>query len=141
MKDVECFQICDYQLKPLTPDRLAERIRGLLDHPRLRFTLNDYKGRLECAIKRRTDGRVRDLRVEVRDGHIIVHGCTQSFHVNQLALAAVLEAIEASESQSLRVESEIEVCGDCESTVPTMCFNSKEKHEFLQWNGSGEEDL
>jgi len=65
---------------------------------------------------------------------------TESYHVKQLVLAAVLEAIEASESQSLRVESEIAVCGDCQSTVPAMCFNSKGRQEALRWNGSGEAD-
>ena len=140
LKGVERFPISDYQVKPLAPDRLAGRLRSLLGHPRLRFTLDDHNGRLECAIARRTGGRVRDLCVEVRDGRVIVRGCTESHHVKQLVLAAVLEAIEASESQCLRVELEIEVCGDCQSTVPAMCFNSKGKRESLRWNRSGEAD-
>ena len=71
------------------------------------------------------------MRVEVCEGRVIVRGCTESHHVKQLALAALQEAFEASESQSLRVESEIEVCGDCQSTIPAMCFNSKGV-----WDGS-----
>jgi hypothetical protein len=71
------------------------------------------------------------LRVESCDGRVIVRGCSESHHVKQLVLAAVLEAIEASESHNVRVESEIEVCGDCQSTVPAMCFNSKKIWESL----------
>lgn len=140
LKGVVHFPINDYHLTPLAPDRLAGRLRLLLDHPRLRFTLGDHNGRLECAIVRRTGGRVRDLHVEVCEGRVIVRGCTESHHVKQLALAAVIEALEASESQSLRVESEIEVCGDCQSTIPATCFNSRGTQESLRWNRSAEAD-
>jgi CheY-like chemotaxis protein len=105
------FPISDYHLKPLAPDRLAGRLHSLLNHPRLHFTLAEQTGRLECSIARRTGGRVRDLRVETADGHVIVRGRSDSHHVKQLALAAVLEAFEASESQSERVELDIEVRG------------------------------
>ena len=103
------FPISDYHLKPLPPDRMAGRLRTLLDHPRLRFTLAEQNGRLECLIARRTGGRVWGLSVETVDGQIIVRGRSDSHHVKQLALAAVLEAFEASESQSERVELDIEV--------------------------------
>jgi CheY-like chemotaxis protein len=103
------FPISDYHLKPIPPDRLAGRLRTLLDHPRLRFTLAEQNGRLECLIARRTGGRVCDLSVETVDGRIIVHGRSDSHQAKQLALAAVLEAFEASESQSERVELDIEV--------------------------------
>jgi hypothetical protein len=71
------------------------------------------------------------------DRRVVVCGCTESHYVKQLVLVAVLEAIEASETQNRRVESEIEVCADCPSTVPEMCFNSKGKRESLRCNGSG----
>ena len=103
------FPIGDYQLKPLAPDRLAGRLRSLLAHPKLRFTLAEQNGRLECSITRRTSGRVRDLRVETVDGRVVVRGRCDSHHVKQLVLAAVLEAFEASQSQSERVEFDIEV--------------------------------
>ena len=103
------FPISDYQLKPLAPDRLAGRLRAILAHPKLRFTMAEQNDRLECSITRRTGGRVRDLRVDTVDGRIIVRGRSDSHHVKQLALAAVLEAFEASESQSERVEMDIEV--------------------------------
>ena len=92
--------------------------------------MDDHKGRLECAIARRTGNRVRDLHVEACDGRVIVRGYTESYHVKQLALAAVMETIEASKCQSLMVESAIEVCGDCQLTVSAMRFNRKGKWGF-----------
>ena len=109
LQGVGRFPISDYQLKPLAPGRLAGRLRSLLNYPRLRFTLAEQAGRLECLIARRTGGRVQDLRVETVDGRVIVHGRSDSHHVKQLVLAAVLEAFEASESQSDRVQLDIEV--------------------------------
>jgi DNA-binding response OmpR family regulator len=103
------FPISDYHLKPLAPDRLVGRLRTILAHPKLRFTLAEQNGRLECSIARRTGGRVYELRVETVDGRVIVRGRSDSHHAKQLALAAVLEAFEASESQSERVEVDIEV--------------------------------
>jgi len=112
LKGVGRFPISDYHVKPLAPDRLAERLRRLIDHPKLRFTLAEQTGRLECSIARRTGGRIRSLRVETVDGRVIVRGRSDSHHVKELALAVVLEAFEASESQSERVELDIEVRGD-----------------------------
>jgi DNA-binding response OmpR family regulator len=103
------FPVSDYQLKPLSPDRLVKKIRTLLMHPRWHFTLAEQTGRLECSIAQRTGGRVWDLRVEAVEGRIIVHGRSDSHHVKQLALAAVLEAFEASQTQSERVELDIDV--------------------------------
>jgi DNA-binding response OmpR family regulator len=109
MEAVARFPVSDYQLKPLAAERLAERLRSILAHPKLRFTLAEQNGRLECSIARRTGGRIYDLRVETIEGRIIVHGRSDSHHVKQLALAAVLEAFEASQSQTERVELDIEV--------------------------------
>jgi DNA-binding response OmpR family regulator len=109
LEAVARFPVSDYQLKPLAADRLAGRLRAILAHPRLRFTLAEQNGRLECSIARRTSGRVRDLRVETVDGRVIVHGRSDSHHVKQLALAAVREAFEASQTQSERVELDIDV--------------------------------
>lgn len=132
LNGVKRFPISDYHVKPLTPDRLAGRLRSLLDHPRLRFILNDHNGRLECAIARRTDGRVRKLRVDVRDGHIIMRGRVESYYVKQLVLAAVLEVIEASQWDSVMVESEIEVCGNGQSTTSATCVNVNGSQESLR---------
>ena len=73
----------------------------------------EQDGRLERLIERRTGGRIHNLRVETIDGRVIVHGCTGSYHARQLALAAVLESFEASESKPGTVEWDIEVCGSC----------------------------
>jgi DNA-binding response OmpR family regulator len=109
LEGVARFPVSDYQLKPLAPQRLAGRLRSILAHPKLRFTLAEQNGRLECSIARRTGGRIENLRVETVDGRVIVHGRSDSHHVKQLALAAVLEAFEASQTQSERVELDIEV--------------------------------
>jgi DNA-binding response OmpR family regulator len=109
LRTVTRFPIRDYQLKPLAPNRLAGRLRSLFTHPRLRFTLAEQTGRLECSIARRTGGLIRDLRVEIVDGRVIVRGRSDSYRAKQLALVAVLEAFESSESQSERVELDIEV--------------------------------
>jgi DNA-binding response OmpR family regulator len=106
---VSRFPVSDYQLKPLAADRLAVRLRAILAHPKLRFALAEQNGRLECSIARRTGGRVYNLHVDTVDGRVIVHGRSDSHHVKQLALAAVLEAFEASQSQAERVELDIEV--------------------------------
>lgn len=109
LEAVARFPVSDYQLKPLAPDRLAGRLRSILAHPKLRFTLAEQSGRLECSIARRTGGRVQNLHVETVDGRVVVHGRSDSHHVKQLALAAVLEAFEASQTQAERVELDIEV--------------------------------
>jgi len=107
------FPISDYHVKPLAPDRLARRVRNCLENRRLSSNLASQNGRLERWIDGRTGGRVRNLRVESIDGRVIVHGCSGTYHVRQLALAAVLEAIEASQSKLGTVELDIEVCGSC----------------------------
>jgi hypothetical protein len=85
------------------------------------------QGRLECWIARRTGGRVWNLRVETIDGRIIVRGRSDSHHVKQLALAAVLEAFEASESQSERVELDIKV-GPVDEWRARRCGLTKTKN-------------
>lgn len=103
------FSVSDYHLKPLAPGRLARRLRTLLKYPRLRFALADQSARLECSIARRTDGRVRELRVERVEGGVLVRGRTDSHYVKQLALAAVQEALSASDSPSEMITLDIEV--------------------------------
>jgi DNA-binding response OmpR family regulator len=109
LEGVSRFPISDYQVKPLSAGRLAARLRNLLKYPRLHFTMDEQNGRLECSIAQRTGGRVYDLRVENVDGRITVRGRSESHYVKQLALAAVLEALEASHAQPGDVEMDIEV--------------------------------
>ena len=87
------------------------RIRKVLHQRNLRSTLAEQNGRLERSIERQTGGRVHGLRVETIDGRVIVHGCSGSYHVRQLALAAVLAAFESSEFEPRKVQLDIEVCG------------------------------
>jgi DNA-binding response OmpR family regulator len=105
------FPISDYQVKPLAADRLARRISTCLDDRRPRGSTAKRNSRLERCIDGRTGGRVHNLRVESMDGRVIVHGCCSSYHVRQLALAAVLDALEDSESKAGTVELDLKVCG------------------------------
>jgi hypothetical protein len=106
------FPVSDYQLKPLAPDRLAERLRSLFDRPRFRFDSAVQNKRLESLIAQRTGGRVGNLSVEILAGRIIMHGVSHSHHVKQLALAAVREAFDPSQLQATEVELDIEVLPD-----------------------------
>ena len=128
LEAISRFPVCDYQLKPLTPDRLAARLLAIFACPKLRFTLAEKNGHLKCSIIRRTDGRIHDLRVETIDGRVIVHGRSDSHYVKQLALAAVLEAFEASQSQSKRVELDIEVA-PIDGWQARRCALSEAGHE------------
>ena len=112
----------------MAPHRLAERLRSILAHPKLRFTLAEQNGRLECSITRRTGGRIRDLRVETVDGRVIVRGRSDSHHVKQLALAAVMEAFEASQTQAEKVELDIEVA-PIDGWQAERCALSEAGHE------------
>ncbi len=64
---------------------------------------------VERWIDQRTAGRVHGLRVEINAKRFIVHGYTGSYHVRQLALAATLESLEASQIEQPQVELDIEV--------------------------------
>ena len=112
LEAVARYPVSEYQLKPLTADRLAGRLRALYDHSRLHSDLAEQNGRLECLIAKRTGGQVWNLRVETVEGLVVVHGLSHSHYVKQLALAAVLDAFEASQSQPERIEFDIEVVPD-----------------------------
>jgi DNA-binding response OmpR family regulator len=103
------FPVCSYHLKPLEPNRLAEKLHVMLQGPRLPVTMAEQTGRMEMSIAKRTRGQVRNLRIETIDGRIIVSGRANSYYVKQLAIAAVREAFAASESQSDRIAVEIDV--------------------------------
>jgi DNA-binding response OmpR family regulator len=107
------FPISDFDVKPLAPVLLAGRLRALLDHRELCDASAKQNRRLKCLIAMRTGGRVRNLHVQTVDGRIVVDGCSDSFHVRQLVIAAVQEALETSESESGRIDLNIEVlCSD-----------------------------
>lgn len=51
---------------------------------------------LERSIDCRTGGRVHQLCVEESDGRTIIHGLADSYYVVQLAIAALLEALQTT---------------------------------------------
>jgi len=60
---------------------------------------------VERLVRSRTGGRIRDLRVEVTSGEIILSGRTTTYYDKQLATHAALAALE-----DLSLTNEIEVC-------------------------------
>jgi hypothetical protein len=87
----------------LTPTGIEELLMGsgerrVLGH-RDRFEEN-----IERHIIERTWGRLRDLRVEERQGRMVVHGYAPSYYVKQLALQAAQEAC-----RTIPVEQDIRV--------------------------------
>jgi hypothetical protein len=51
---------------------------------------------IEQRIHERTWGRVRNLQVELRDEQVVVHGCTPTYYLKQLALEAAREVLGAN---------------------------------------------
>jgi len=49
---------------------------------------------IERRIAERTWRRIRHLRVEIRAHRVVVHGLTRQYYVKQLAILAVLEALQ-----------------------------------------------
>jgi hypothetical protein len=56
--------------------------------PPTRLTLDD----LEQCIRRRLNGRVRDFRLSLRDGGLVLEGHANTYYAKQLAQHAVMEA-------------------------------------------------
>ena len=74
------------------------------------FGATDLDGKLERWIEQRTGGRVYGLSVETLGRRVIVHSKTGSYHVRQLALAAVLEGLESAKPhRHAEIELDIEV--------------------------------
>ncbi len=73
--------------------------------PVLRETLLLQEEHLEMLVQRRVGSRVRDLRVVVRPGGVVLRGRTSTYHAKQLAQHAAMEL------GSLPIlANEIEVC-------------------------------
>jgi DNA-binding response OmpR family regulator len=136
LEAVARFPVCDYQLKPLAPDQLAKRLRAILAHPELRFTLAEHNGHRECSMAPGTDGCARDMHAETVDGRAIVHGGPDSDHVKQFAPTVVMEASVASQSQSEKGELESEAA-PIDGWQARRCALSEERNE----NCSDEFDL
>ena len=73
----------------------------------------DLDATLARSITRCTGGRIGSLHVETTEGRIVVHGRAGSYHVLQLAQAAVMGTLKASGSdRPENVEFDIEVVTD-----------------------------
>jgi CheY-like chemotaxis protein len=118
LKAISQYPISDYQLKPLPPARLAMKLHSLLDSTQLRFPMAKLDSHLECIIARRTNGRIRHLRVETAKGNVIVHGISHSHYVKQLALAAVQEAFDDSKIPYKQIDLNIDVLPDGDLLSP-----------------------
>jgi hypothetical protein len=66
---------------------------------------DEYLGSVEAQIQRRLGGRVRDLRVVLRDNAVVLKGRSATYHAKQLAQHAAMEIT------GLRIAAnDIEVC-------------------------------
>ena len=68
----------------------------------------DLNSRLEQWIAQRTGGRVHCLRVEQAGERVIVSGHTGSYHVRQLALAAVMEVLDPERLGQMDLEIDVQ---------------------------------
>lgn len=66
----------------------------VLDRNRLNLVESALQ-QLELHVQSRLGGRVRDLRVLVRDGGVVLEGHAQTYHAKQLAQHAVMELLNA----------------------------------------------
>lgn len=57
----------------------------------------DLTARLERIVQARTGGRIRDLRIDLFDGQIVVAGIVPTYYTKQLVTHAVLEEIKDRE--------------------------------------------
>jgi len=64
---------------------------------------NDLLERIEEDMRRRLAGRVRDLRLILRDDGLVMRGCVRTYYSKQLAQHAIMELTK------LPIRNEIEV--------------------------------
>ena len=62
---------------------------------------------VERQIAHRTWGQIRQLRVEKKDGCLVVQGLTRSYYAKQLAIQAVLEALGEADATPLAVDIQV----------------------------------
>ena len=62
---------------------------------------------IEQRINQRTYWGVQNLSVQVTNGHIEVHGCTRTYYVKTLALAALREVLASTGPMALRVDIQV----------------------------------
>ena len=62
---------------------------------------------IERQIVQRTWSRIHRLQVELFDGRIVVHGCTSSYYVKQLALQGVLDVLGSADSVCVDLDIQV----------------------------------
>ena len=71
--------------------------------------LADLEQTIRHRIAQRTGARIQELEVEVNDVHVVVRGCTASFHLKQLAIQGVFDVIGAGGSTRFEIDVPITV--------------------------------
>jgi hypothetical protein len=56
--------------------------------------VSDVTGSVEQGVRARTYGRVRDLRVELVPGSVVLHGRVPSYYLKQLAQVAAMDVLD-----------------------------------------------
>jgi hypothetical protein len=62
---------------------------------------------IERQIVQRTWGRVHRLRVEVKDDRVVVHGCTSSYYLKQLALEGVRDVLGGTDPAEVQLDIDV----------------------------------
>lgn len=115
----EVFPVVQQAAKPLGLSQMEEEIRAVMERLGPRPALG-ASGRLNAEladglhqwIARRSAGRIRSLRVEPRNGRIVVQGLSETYYGRQLVQAAVMEALnELGIGRPEEVEVDIVVTG------------------------------
>ncbi len=93
------------------------------------FDLGTAANGLECVVRLREcvpDVLVLEPQMPWGGGEGVLAILDQS---PDLATIPVMILTACRDPHVLRIEQEIEVCGDCQSTTPEMCFNTRRKWE------------
>jgi len=67
----------------------------------------DLAHSIERQILQRTWGRIHRLTVDVTPERLVVHGCTPSYYVKQLAIQAVLETLDSADAPAVEVDIQV----------------------------------
>lgn len=74
----------------------------------------ELTGLVERVIRNRTGGQIRELRVDVLKGEVVLSGRTTTYYTKQLATHAAMDAVEKEivgrDMPTLRLTNDIRVC-------------------------------
>jgi hypothetical protein len=71
--------------------------------------LADLEQAIQLRIVERTCGRIQGLEVEASGDRVFIRGRAASFHLKQLAIQGIMEAMDSPTSPRLQVELQISV--------------------------------